>query len=144
MDMELLIERIENAVGDLGIEQEDVAKVDERIEAVSEIVGRVVPVVKDGLQWSDLGVIGEVVPDVMRLAASFDDYEGEDKKRFVVNLVWTIYRIVDTFPDGKRNNIDLPLAMGFLERRIERAVVSFAAGMAVEAAFKRMRKDGEV
>ena len=139
-----MIERIENIVEHVGMESEDVEKVDGMVEEVAEIVGKVVPVIKDGLQWSDLGIIGKIVPDVMKLAARFDGYEGSDKKRFVVDVVWLIYRIVDTFPDGKRNNINLPVAMGFLERRIERAVVSFAAGMAVEAVFGRMRERGEV
>mgnify|MGYP006284256227 CR=1 FL=1 len=123
---------------------EDAAKVRENVESINRIVSAVVDVFSDGLQLEDVTSIGKVVAPLMKLAAGFEDYEGLEKKRFVVEVVWLVYRAVDTYPDGNRNNINIPFVMGGVERRVERGLVSFAAGMAVDALYRRMREDDEV
>jgi hypothetical protein len=72
----------------------------------------------------------------MKLASTFEDYAGEDKKRFVIEVVNLVYRTIDTYPTGKENNINIPFVMGSLERRIERGILEFAVGMAVDAVYK--------
>ena len=123
---------------------ENVAKVNENIAEVAKVVSTVEVAISDGLQWSDVSVIGKIVPDVMRMAAGFKDYGGLARRDFVIEVVWLVYRLVDTFPDGKRNNINIPFLAGSFERRMERAVVAFAAGMAVDGLYGRMKDDGEV
>ena len=122
---------------------ENVELVDANIAEIAKATAVLGEAFGDGLQWSDITVLGEVVSPLMVLAANFDK-AGEDKKAFVVDVVWLVYRTIDTWPDGKRNNINLPFVIGPLERRIERAVIAFAAGMAVDALYKRMKSDGEV
>jgi hypothetical protein len=143
-DVRNLLADIVELAGSQEIAAEDAAKVNENIGILSGIVSKVELAVRDGLQWADLTVIGRIVPEVMRLAAGFSGYKGLDKRRFVIEVVWLVYRMIDTFPDGKRNNIDVPWVAGPIERKLERAVVSFAAGMAVDALFPKMRSAGEV
>jgi len=123
---------------------EDVTKVNENITNIVEMLDVVKDVFGDGIQLKDASRIGEIVAPVMKLAASFKDYKGEDKKRFVSEIVWLVYRAVDTYPDGNHNNINVPFLFGGIERKVERGFVTFAAGMAVDALYKRMKKDGEV
>jgi len=123
---------------------EDAAMVRKNAESINRIIGVVIDVFADGLQLEDATSIGRVVAPLMKLAAGFKDYKGLEKKRFVVEVVWLVYRAVDTYPDGNRNNINIPFVMGGIERKVERGLVSFAAGMAVDALYRRMKKDDEV
>ena len=123
---------------------EDVQKVREHTTELNRIIEAVLEVFGDGLQLEDVTKIGQIVGPVMKLAASFKDYAGTDKKRFVIEVVWLVYRTVDTYPDGNRNNINIPFVFGSVERKLERGILSFAAGMAVDALYKRMKGDDEV
>lgn len=127
-----------------GMSGGDVDKVNDNIEKVEKIIEIVLDVFGDGLQLSDITALGKAVAPAMVLAKGFDDYDGADKKRFVTELVWLVYRTVDTYPDGNGNNINVPWAFGGIETRIERFMVTFAAGMAVDALYGRMKKEGEV
>jgi len=122
----------------------DVEKVNENLDGISELIETVEDVFGDGIQLSDVSRIGEIVGPAMSLAATFKDYEGEDKKRFVIDTVWLVYRAVDTFPDGNSNNINIPFLAGGFETKVEKILVEFAAGMAVNALYKRMKDAGEV
>lgn len=122
----------------------DAAKVREYSDDINGIIESVVDVFSDGLQLEDVTKIGEIVGPVMKLAASFNDYSGEEKKRFVQEVLWLVYRTVDTYPDGNRNNINIPFVMGSLELKLERGLLMFASGMAIDALYKRMKKDDEV
>lgn len=123
---------------------EDIERVRDHMTIIVELIASVDKVFGDGLQWDDITHIGEIVSPLMKLASSFYEYEGLDKKRFVIEVMWLVYRTIDTYPDGNRNNINIPLAIGVWERRIERAVISLSVGMAVEALYKRMKANGEV
>ena len=123
---------------------EDTKKVQENTDAINEIIGVVIDVFADGLQLEDATRIGEVIGPLMTLASGFKDYAGTDKKRFVVEVVWLVYRALDTYPDGNHNNINIPIVMGSIERKVERALISFAAGMAVDALYKKMKEADEV
>jgi hypothetical protein len=139
-----LLAKVMELAGKQEMEVEDVSKVNDNITDLATIIEKVELAAENGLQWEDITVIGHIVPNIMKLAAGFGDYEGLDKRRFVIEVVWLIYRIVDTFPDGKQNNINVPWLAGSFERKLERAVVAFAAGMAVDAVYDRMKKGGEV
>ena len=143
-EVKSIMESVVRMMRDQDIAEEDVAKVNLNMEELTEIMEKVKIAVNDGLQLSDISAIGEVVPLIMKLAAGFKDYQGEDKKRFVQEVVWLVYRAIDTLPDGKRNNIDIPWVGGIFERKVERAVVTFAAGMAVDAVYKHMKAQNEV
>jgi hypothetical protein len=143
-EVKSLMESVVRMMKGQGVVEEDAEKVNSNIAELTAIMEKVEIAVNDGLQLSDITVIGEVVPYIMKLAAGFKDYQGEDKKRFVQEVVWLVYRSIDTMPDGKRNNIDVPWVGGIFERKVERAVVTFAAGMAVDAVYSRMKKTGEV
>jgi len=127
-----------------GMASEDVAKVKENTDSINRIISAVLDVFGDGLQLNDVTKIGQIVGPVMKLASTFDDYEGLDKKRFVIEVVWLVYRTVDTYPDGNHNNINIPFVMGGIERKLERGLLAFAAGMAVDALYKRMKENDEV
>lgn len=147
MGMENFKEVLSSALEVLGnqktVSPENHEKVRENLETISGIVQTVELAAEDGIGWDDMTVIGELVGPIMALASGFDDYEGLSKKQFVVEAVWLIYKTIDTYP-GNRNNVDVPYLIGPFERKFERAVIGFAAGMAVDALFKRMRKSGEV
>lgn len=122
----------------------DVEKVEQNSDKVEEVIGVVQGVFGDGLQLSDVTAIGNAVAPAMKLASGFKDYGGSDKKRFVVELVWLVYKTIDTYPDGKSNNINVPWVFGTLESKLEHSIVTLAAGMAVDALYDRMKKDEEV
>lgn len=126
------------------VRPEDESKMQEYVEQLTSIIQDVVTAVGDGLQLSDLTALGKTVGPLIQLAASFHDYTGPDKRRFVVEAVWLAYRVADTYPDGKHNNVNIPVVWGSLERRVERSIVSFAAGMTVDAMYDRMKSCGEV
>ena len=123
---------------------EDVEKINENIDEVIRVVTQVCDLIKEGPELSDVSKIGQAVAPAMKWASEFKEYEGEQKRQFVIDLVWLIYRTIDTLPDGKGNNVNIPIVFGSLERRAERAFVHFAVGVAVDALFDRMRKQGEV
>ena len=127
-----------------GMASEDAAKVYEHLEQITAIIGEVQDVFGDGFQLADMTKLGKIVAPVMMMAASFKDYEGMSKKRFVTEVVWLVYRMVDTWPDGNHNNINIPFVFGIIERKLERGFVVFAAGMAVDALYNRMKEGGEV
>lgn len=126
------------------VSPENHEKVAANLATISSIVETVELAAEDGISWDDITVIGELVGPVMELASSFDDYEGMSKRQFVIEVIWLIYKTIDTYPNGNANNVNIPYLIGPIERKFERAVIAFATGMAVDALFKRMRKAGEV
>jgi len=119
---------------------EDQDKVYEHLTQIGDIVAAIKDIFSDGLQLSDATKVGQIVGPVMKLASSFKDYEGLGKKRFVSEVVWLVYRTIDTWPDGNHNNINIPFVFGAIERKVERCFVVFAAGMAIDALYDRMKE----
>lgn len=130
--------------GEDGVGEANAAKFQEHLDTIAGIVTSIEEAFGDGLDFSDLHVIGQAVGPIMKLASTFGDFEGGDKKSFVQEVVWAIYTAIDKGPDGDENNVNVPWVMGSIETKIEKAVLCFAAGMAVDALFERMRKDDEV
>jgi hypothetical protein len=147
MDMDAIRESLSKAIGLIGdaggVSAQNLAEMGEQQEKLLAIVVTVGDIFGDGLQLSDVAAVGKVVPDIMKLVKDLD-WPGSDKKEFVIDAVWLVYKTVDTYPDGKQNNVNIPFLMGSWETKVERAFISFAAGMAVDAVFDRLRKDDEV
>jgi hypothetical protein len=126
------------------VTEANVVKFQEHIDTIAGIVASIEEAFGDGLDFSDLHVIGQVVGPIMKLASNFGDFEGEDKKTFVQEVVWAIYTAIDKGPNGDQNNVNVPWLVGALETKVEKKIIKFAAGMAVDALFKRMRDADEV
>jgi len=141
---ELLTKALGALNGDEAISEANTAKFQEHLDVIAGIVSNIEEAFGDGLQFSDLHVIGQSVGPIMTLASSFDDFGGGDKKSFVQEVVWAIYTAIDKGEDGNENNVNVPWVMGGIETKIEKAVLCFAAGMAVDALFDRMRDADEV
>jgi hypothetical protein len=144
MDIEELKGALESVLGAEDVAPENQEKVRENMETISGIVSTVELAYEDGIGWDDITVIGELVGPIMNLASSFDDFEGLSRRQFVIEVVWLIYKTIDTYPDGNRNNVNVPYLIGPIESRFERAIIAFATGMAVDALYKRMKNGGEV
>jgi hypothetical protein len=146
--MEIEIDKVKSLLAKIAeeseIESADAEKIAKHADDINGIIDKVLDVFGDGLQLADVTRIGEIVEPVMKLAATFEDYAGEDKKRFVIEVVNLVYKTIDTYPTGNENNINIPFVMGSLERRIERGILTFAAGMAVDAVYSRLKESGEV
>jgi hypothetical protein len=146
LDTDTLVDVLSKAFANAKAEMasEDAQKVLEHVTEIQGLAVAVQDIFRDGLQLSDLSKLGTIVGPLMQLAASFEEYKGLDKKRFVTEAVWLVYRTIDTWPDGNHNNINVPFVFGTFERKLERGVVCFAAGMAVDALYGRMKSGGEV
>jgi hypothetical protein len=125
------------------VDSDDYKKIEAHSEEISAIIDKVLDIFGDGLQLNDITRIGEIIEPTMKLADTFEDYVGEDKKRFVTQVVNLIYKVIDTYPTGKENNINIPFVMGSLERKIESGILTFASGMAIDAIYKRWEDDRE-
>jgi hypothetical protein len=137
---------IEGALDNFNSDLDPVLKtlIESNLNEVSESVAAFVHILDDGVQLSDFSNLGPVVAPLMRLAAEFENLDGSSKKAFVSEVVYMVYRIVDGWPDGKQNNINIPWLFGGMEKGIEKTVCYFAAGMAVEALYDGMSASGEV
>ena len=147
MDKEKLKEILNEALGKLEgdtVSLQNAAKFEEHLEAIAGIVAELQLAFGDGLDLSDFEVVGQTVGPIMKLASDFNDYEGAQKKEFVKEVVWTIYSAIDKGESGDENNINIPWLVGSVETRVEKWVIKFAAGLAVDALFSRLRKSAEV
>lgn len=118
--------------------------INERIPQFGEIVNTIGPAIGDGFQFDDVVAFGKVVGPFMELAKTIHNFTGEEKKAFVVDAVWLTYRAIDTYPDGKHNNINVPVLWGGAEKKFEKRVIRFCTSWAVNALYDRMKKDGDV
>ena len=137
-----VVDGVRDSVIDL--EPEDREQVDKNSDQICKLIQSFVDIFGDGLQWTDFSKIGSIIAPLMTLAASFKDYRGKDKKRFVSEVMWLIYRVVDTYPNGNGNNINLPFVFGTFERKLERYMITFATEMAIESLYSRMKASGEL
>jgi len=124
---------------------------DKYADKFAEMAADVAEAVKDGLQLSDLMILGNIVPDIMKIAASVESASGEQKRQFVIDAVWLIYHSVDTGPDGQHNRIKVPgahwlskLGMTATEEKIERFILKLGTEFAINAAYSYMKEKSEV
>lgn len=107
--------------------------------------------VKDGLQLHDIVLLGDLVPDIMKIAAKIEGAAGAEKRQFVIDVIWVIYHSVDTGPDGKHNRIKVPGAhwlskLGFTstEESIERFILKIGTEFAIKAAYSLLKEKSDV
>lgn len=112
---------------------QDINKIKEKSAELDAILEVVFASFDDGFQFKDFAVLGKAIAPTMKLASSFAEYRGDDKKRFVTSVIWLLYSTFDGYPDGKANNIDIPFLMGGAERKFEFCVISLTVGIAVDA-----------
>ena len=111
-----------------------------RLPQLAEITGILGPALEDGFQAKDLSAFGKCVEPFMELADDVNSFTGPQKKQFVIDAVWFAFRTLDTYPDGKQNNINLPILSGRWEKAVERRLVIISVGWVVEALYDRRTK----
>jgi hypothetical protein len=108
--------------------------INEKMDEIVKIADQVVGIAKDGLQFSDIISCFEIIGPLMRLSDSVSkDWSDEKKDQFVVEVVYLIYQTIDTYPDGKQNNINIPFLFGKVEETFEQKVLEFATKAAIKA-----------
>jgi hypothetical protein len=114
------------------LQQPDLVKV--KVPQIVDLLEDLQDILGDGLQWRDVApILGKVVPSLMELANSLEGKTGEEKKQFVVDSVWTIYKFYDP---------DIPWLPEPIESMLEQAVITRLAEAAVEAVYAFGLKKG--
>lgn len=106
-------------------------ELDENLETVMEIVEAAHDALSDGLQWSDLKVLGEIVADFVDLAEGLEGKTGDEKAAFVESAVWLTYKHYDP---------DIPWVPEFIENRMEEILVRNVARAALNGIVKVLNK----
>jgi len=109
---------------------------------IPAIVERVTAKLEDGFQFSDLIVLGEIVPDVMRIVDKFPNLTNAEKHELVVDALWVIYKTIDKYP-GDANNINIPILFGGFEEKAEYFMIKVAIGTAIKAAYQYFADEPE-
>jgi hypothetical protein len=78
-------------------------------DTFAQMAADVVAAVGDGFQLSDLRILAKLVPELMSIAKEIEQADAEQKRQFVVDSVYLIYRAADSGPDGKQNRFKVPL-----------------------------------
>jgi len=145
--MEWNFDAIKEKVGELvekyvdGFEIEN-SKFEAILPEIPSIVEKVSAKLEDGFQWTDLIVIGGIIPDAMKIVDKFPDLTNEEKHELVLDAVWIVYKTIDKYPDNA-NNINIPLVFGVIEEKLEYAITRLAAGMAIKAVYPAYKEAKE-
>jgi len=147
------VDWVKTVIGELkGTEEFQTGELMEKYaDKFAEMAADVAEAVKDGLQITDLMLLGNLVPEIMKIASGIEGAEGEKKRQFVVDAVWLIYHSVDTGPDGTQNRIRVPgvswlSKLGFTatEEKIERFILKLGTEFAINSAYSYMKEKLEV
>jgi hypothetical protein len=120
---------------------------DKYINQLAQIAADASAAIKDGFQVNDLRVFGEVVPEIMKIAKDINGFSGEEKRQFVADASYAVYRAVDGGIDGSQNRIKVPF-VGFLskfgisspEEKFEKFVVYFGTEAIISAVYGYMKE----
>lgn len=122
-------------LGKLGDLRDDLGmgdSVEEKMPEIAKVLEDLDDIFADGLQWDDAGkVLGQVVPDLMDVADGLEGTSGAEKRQFVVDAIWIIYKHYDP---------NIPWIPEWIENKLEQVVVGKLAEAAVEAAYKVYQK----
>ena len=130
VDLTKIVEVIASVKEDLS----NAELVEEKVPEIEAVVKDVQEIFEDGFQWADVGaILGQVVPGLMDIAKTVEGKTGAEKKEFVVDCVWTLYKVFDP---------DIPYVPEFIENKLEKLVVHKATEMAVEAVCSYAKKKG--
>ena len=128
IDIDKLLGKLRDLRDDLGMG----AAVEEKLPEIAKVLDGLDDIFGDGLQWDDAGkVLGKVVPDLMDVAATLEGTSGVEKRQFVVDAIWIIYKHYDP---------NIPWIPEWIENKLEQVVVGKLAEAAVEAAYKVYQK----
>lgn len=125
-------------VGDL---LTDGADVERKLPQLVQLTEDLDDIFGDGLQWGDISaVFTRVVPKVMQIAESLGGRTGKEKKAFVIDAVYVLYKHYDP---------DIPRIPNFIENRLEAWFVPMATEMIIDALCpflfpKKVPFDGDV
>jgi hypothetical protein len=123
-----LLAKLESVAANAGTNSE----VTTQLPAVASILEEIDEALEDGFQWKDAAtVLGAAIPELMKLADTFPDKTGAEKKQFVVDTVWVIY---------SHYNPDIPWVPEFVENKLEEIAVPKMAEFAIEAVYQLYKK----
>jgi hypothetical protein len=127
-----LLDKLKGKLDDLKEDLGMGASVEEKMPEIAGLLEDLDEIFADGLQWEDVGkVLGQVVPELMEIADSLEGKTGEEKREFVADAMWVIYKHYDP---------NIPWIPEWVENKLEKVVVAKLAEAAVEAAFKLYKK----
>ena len=126
--LDKLKDKLNDLKGDLGMGD----SVEEKMPEIAGLLEDLDEIFSDGLQWDDVGkVLGQVVPELMEIADSLEGKTGAEKREFVSDAIWVIYKHYDP---------NIPWIPEWIENKLEQVVVGKLAEAAVEAAYKVYQK----
>lgn len=126
MDIEQLTAAIEKVIESEKNQIKHLELVRGKMAEITSVAGEFRNIVGDGLQWKDIADFGKLVPQLVRLADDFGDLQGREKREFVVDVVWVVYKSIDP---------DIPWVPEIVENKLERFAVEQGVTFAVEALF---------
>jgi len=124
------------------MEADNQAILDDHLEEIAGVAEKAIEILADGFQWSDILTMFEIVGPLMEIAETVAQYDGKKKEQFVVDTVWLIYQVVDGYPDGAQNRIDIPLVFGGLEKTFEKKTIDFAIRCAIKSVHRFGKNHG--
>ena len=135
-----ILQSVANWAGICGMSDANKEKVKAIADALADLVQKVGSTVKDGVSFEDLKVIPELIPPVMSLVENIPGLTGADKKQLAVEIIWIIYKAIDTWPDGTGNRIRIPEFLmnitGKTEEELEYTLVRSSASLLIELGHK--------
>lgn len=120
---------------------------DKYMPEFSAMANAVVAAIGDGFQFSDLSAFSKIIVRVMEIANEIGGMTGEEKRDFVVDVIWLLYHEIDTGPDGSANRIMVPglnwlSAVGITstEEAVERYVLGMSTRFAIDTVYPFFKK----
>jgi len=113
-------------------------------EKIKSLADNIIETMDDGFQLGDLKVFASVVEPLILMAEEINELSGEEKKQFVKDAAWLIYRTIDEGENGKQNNINIPLLVGPVEKSVEENVIKLLADFGVSLIYQKMKDEGKV
>lgn len=138
-----IAEGLANTAKDLVLDQAKPDLVETLLPELQGIAMELVDGLKDGVGFGTFNKLATIIPKVMKVAESINQ-PGPDKKAFVQDALWIVYKTVDQGTDGTQNLIDLPWIPSLIEPTIEKAVVRLVAGFCIEALMDPMTRAGDI
>lgn len=105
----------------------------EKMPEIQKIADDTIDILKDGWQFSDVVDFFKVIGPLLDLVEDISEWDEDKKEDFVVAAMYFIYQTIDTYPDGKQNNINIPFLFGGIERKFEERALEFATRSAIRA-----------
>lgn len=132
--MSIVVKKLQETVLKYEKDLNNRVTMEQSLQRIEELIASMKGLLDDGFQWKDVAnAIGMVVPGLMKIAEDLEDKTGEEKKAFVVDAVWVIYKTVDP---------NIPWIPEPFETQIEFTIVNEVTSGAVEAVYLFGKKLG--